>query len=144
MSDNIDTKVPIKDELKKDLIFGLGARPSIGIILGFVGYREKVMPLMQTISHGSRAYFVNADGLPGFINLLDIAKCLEDADVASQLEHAKTFQMINIDNVNEKLNNLESQMQKMKFLSEEYPSLFVFVLEYLNLTDRIMQYMAKC
>ena len=60
-------KVPIKEELKKSLIFGLESRLPIGIILGFVGYRHTVIALMQTISHGTRAFIINANALPGFI-----------------------------------------------------------------------------
>ena len=40
MSDKFNTLVPIKEELKKVLIFGLTARPAIGMILGFIGYRD--------------------------------------------------------------------------------------------------------
>ena len=43
MSENFDIKVPIKDELKKDLIFGIEARLPIGVILGFNGFHHQVM-----------------------------------------------------------------------------------------------------
>ena len=69
MSKDFDIKLLVKDELKKNLIFGLHARPPIGIILGFCGYSHHVMPLIQTLSHTTRAYIINADGLPGFISI---------------------------------------------------------------------------
>ena len=67
MSEYYDTKVPIRDELKKELIFGIKARPPIGIVLGFYGFRYDVMELMKHLSHGTRAYIINAGGLPGFV-----------------------------------------------------------------------------
>ena len=33
---------------------------------------------------------------------------------------------------------------KMRYLSDEYPSLYVFVLEHLKMSDKIQQYMAEC
>ena len=77
MSEAFDIKEPIKDELRKNLIFGLQARPPIGIILGFVGYRNQVIPLMQVLSHSTRAFIVNANGLPGFVLTFDIRKFLK-------------------------------------------------------------------
>ena len=46
MSFNCDIKTPIKDELRSRLIFGLYARPAIGLILGFVDFQNQVVPLM--------------------------------------------------------------------------------------------------
>ena len=69
---NFDIRVSIKDELKKSLVFGLQARPPIGIMLGFFGFSSEVYELMQTLSHGTRAYLLNADGLRGFLIAFDI------------------------------------------------------------------------
>ena len=34
--------------------------------------------------------------------------------------------------------------QKMDYLSGTYPRLFIFILEFFDMTDRIDQYMAMC
>ena len=91
MSEQMNFKAPIKDELKKNLIFGIQARPPIGIILGFVGYSYQVIPLMQVLSHGTRAFIVNAKGLPGFMLAFDVVKFLKEADAAGQLAHAREW-----------------------------------------------------
>ena len=91
MSEPFNTEVPIKDELRKNLIFGLEARPPIGIILGLANDRSQVMPLLQKISHGTRAFMVNADGLPGFMLEFDIIQYLKQANAAGKLENAKKF-----------------------------------------------------
>ena len=54
---------------------------------------------MQTLSHGTRAYIVNADGLPGFVKNFDfmnfdIIQFLQAAEKADKLEHAKKWQVI--------------------------------------------------
>ena len=69
-----DIKASIRDELKKSLILGLDARPPIGIVLGFAGYYHQVIPLLQKLSHGTRAYIVNSNGLPGFVLPFDIVR----------------------------------------------------------------------
>ena len=45
----------------------LVSRPAIAIVFSYVGDSEEVSDLMQNISHGTRAYFLNADGLEGFL-----------------------------------------------------------------------------
>ena len=40
--------------------------------------------------------------------------------------------------------NVRSLQQKMDFLSEEYPNLFIFILESFDMTDRKKLYMDKC
>ena len=89
MVENFDIKAPIVDELKRGLVLGLQARLPIGSILSFAGYHHQIMPLMQTLSHSTRAYIINADGLRGFVLVFDIMNFLKVEDEASQLEHAR-------------------------------------------------------
>ena len=82
MCENFDFTVPIKDELKKCLVLGLRSRLAIVNVLAFSGCQQHVMPLMQTLSHDTRAYIFNADGLPNFFTKFDIMKHLEEAEKA--------------------------------------------------------------
>ena len=75
--------------------------------------------------------------MPNLIQSFDIIKLLRDADEDGQLERAKKHQLIDISTIEEKLDNIASKQLKMDFLSKEYPSLFVFILEHLNMSDRI-------
>ena len=61
------------------------------------------MRLMQCLSHGTRAYIVNADGLPGFVAEFEIMPFLRKADRAGQLEHARKYQVIDLSIVESKL-----------------------------------------
>ena len=84
-----ETNVQNKEVLYKGLIFGLKARLPIGLILGLAGIRREVMPIMQTLSHTTRAYIINANFLPGFLVEFDIIRHLEAAEGAGHLEVAK-------------------------------------------------------
>ena len=88
----IDIYIPIKEELKKCLIFGLQARLPIGIILSFFGYSNEVFELMQTLSHSTRAFIFNAKGLNGFLVNLDLCEILNDAKKSGQLQKAFSHQ----------------------------------------------------
>ena len=46
LQQDLDTKVSIKDELRKELILGLEARLPNALTLGFSGHRHQVLPLM--------------------------------------------------------------------------------------------------
>ena len=81
MEQKLDIKVPIKEELKKCMVFGVSARPAIGHILSYFGFSLEVLSLMQNLSHATRAYIVNAEGLPGFLVGVDILKFLREADL---------------------------------------------------------------
>ena len=80
MQENLDIKVEIKEELKKVLIFNFRARLPVGVVLSFYGYQHQVINLTQVLSHGTRAYIQNANGLPGFlVNFPGIVGFLENA-----------------------------------------------------------------
>ena len=83
---------------------------------------------------------------------------MKQADEVGQLEHARKHQVIDLSTVQSKLEifvhkektvegkrvKLTPFKQKMGYLSEEYPSLFIFILEFFDMTDRIEEYMTKC
>ena len=91
MREAFDIRVTIRDNLKKGLVFGLQARLPIGLILGFFGFRHEVLSLMQTLSHSSRAYILNAKGLKGFVPQEPIIKILMDADEKGLLDHTRKW-----------------------------------------------------
>ena len=82
---DFEIRLDIRGDLKRGLIFGLEARIPLGFILGFVDYRHEVLHLMQNLSHETRAYIVNAGGLPGFVEEFDISEYLRDSDQSGQL-----------------------------------------------------------
>ena len=103
---------------------------------------------MQRLSHGTRAYLVNTDGFPfpKFVSNFEIMPFLKKADEAGQLKHAGKYQVIDLNIVESKLEKIGPLplSQKMDILGNEYPSLFIFILESFDKTERIEQYMKKC
>ena len=71
------------------MIFGFEARPPIGEVLGFLGYYHEIMVLMQTLSHSTRAFIVNAKGLSGFVYKFEVMRFLRISDKRGLLENAK-------------------------------------------------------
>ena len=47
-------------------IEGLKSRLSVVLIFSYVGFTHEVMPILQRMSHKTRAYAFNADGFRGF------------------------------------------------------------------------------
>ena len=113
MSESFDIKVQIRQEFRKGLIFGFNARLPVAVILAFLGYRHQVMPLLQTLSQGTRAYTINADGFHGFVVKFEILKFLGKANQRGELEHAKKWQHIDIDTIIEALEKAETLAQSM-------------------------------
>ena len=61
-------KVPIRTQDKKSIPFGtLYARNVVAEIFSYVEYKNEVSDIMQSCSHLTRAYFINADLLKGFL-----------------------------------------------------------------------------
>ena len=66
VAQNLEIKVEIVEQLKTCLPF-LKARFPNAVILSYLGFRHEVIPIMQIISHTTRAYIINADCLKGFL-----------------------------------------------------------------------------
>ena len=75
------------------------------------------MNLMECISHGTRAYIVNAEGLSGFLFEFDIIKHLRNVEDAGQLEYQRKWQVIDMAKVESKLGELLSNQERMDYLS---------------------------
>ena len=109
MVDKYDIKVAIRENLKKGLVFGIQARPAIGHILSFYGYSHEANIIMQVLSHSTRAYIINADGLPGFLVKADLMYFLHVADKQGKLEQAKKWQVLDFDQINEEMGDLQRE-----------------------------------
>ena len=102
------------------------------MILGFSGYRHQVMPLLQNLSHATRAFNVNASGLPGFVIEFNIINYLILANQNGNLEHAKKWQVVDIHTLCLELGTKTNEKGRMNFLDEAYPGLYVQILTHLN------------
>ena len=105
MQQIFQVKAPLRDELSKNLIFGINSRLAAATILKFVGYQHEVMPLMQQLSHQTRAYTINAKGLPGFVKS-DIIQILKDAEIKGKLNEAIRWHAVHVETLNDELSNL--------------------------------------
>ena len=107
MNDNTDVRIKIKEELKKGFVFSLHSNQPIDIVLRFVGYQHEALQLMQTLSHGTRAYILNANSF---------VKILQDADQDGTLKKASEWQHIDFQNVVTRLEYLETEYEQLEFL----------------------------
>ena len=98
---------------------------------------------MQTVSHSTWAYIINAKGLPGFICKFDIIKALKNADEKCQLDCAKQWQLIDLNKIEEEFKEMPSLEDKMCYLGQNYPSVYIFILELLDRKDRVNEYIKQ-
>jgi hypothetical protein len=124
----IDVKVQIKQELKRNLIFGIQSRPAIGTILSFFGFSHEVFELMQTLSHSTRAFISNAGRLNGFLVKLDICTILHDAYEIGELDQAEKHQSFKLSSLQTELLKKSNTNQALLYLSETYPHLYRCIL----------------
>ena len=100
--------------------------------LSFYGDSEQVGPFMQTASHKTRAYYINANGFSGFVVKSVIIDVLTKAFEQKQLVEAAKFLHIDSGYVLQKLVSLKTNNLRVRFLGEEYPRLIIFVLKKLG------------
>ena len=77
---------------------------------------------MQSLSHSTRAFIVNADGLLGFLLSFDIIEHLKAADESGNLEHTKKFLVISMNT-----QMLQAKISSYSFLSSVSDSFFLLV-----------------
>ena len=77
--------MPLVDEYRKEIPFTLKSRLAIAIVFSYMGDSEEVATFMQKASERTRSYFVNADGLKGFLIPSWITECLKRAQKQNQI-----------------------------------------------------------
>ena len=68
-------------------------------MLSYIGNRQQVVTLMQRASHGTRAYIINNDGLPGFLisQREQIMNLLKLPEIQAEAKEAIKYQVIDFD-----------------------------------------------
>ena len=120
-------RVKIREELKRELVFGLKSRLPIAIILGFVGFRDEVLPMMQYLSHGTRAYIWNEDGLKGFVQRIDILVIEQKYAKTKEYQETTKWQVVNLDSLASELITIETLFNRCSFLAFTFhASMFLY------------------
>merc|ERR1719266_513850 len=96
-------KVPIKTNHLQGQPFALKSRLGIAFVLAFYGDREEVSEFMQKASHRTRSYYINANGLKGFIAAFSIINDVIKADSNGDLEEVTKYQKVDVQAVVKKL-----------------------------------------
>ena len=113
------------------------------MILSFLGYRHEVMQLMQILSHGTRAFIVNANVLPGFLVVRDLVEFLKDKDSKKLLQYTKIWQDFDLIEVGEKLGGFSKEQKKITF-RRLYPALYLYTLKYHNKEKEYKKFISQC
>ena len=92
-------KVGLHAQKFKNLPYGnLTSRPAVAIVFTYMGDREEVSDLMQKTSHETRAYFVNADGLKGFlVEYSTVIGVIKKADRVGKLQEVMKHQQVDLE-----------------------------------------------
>ena len=131
-----DTKVPLNRDYQKVMSLpGIPARGPTAIILSFLSYKHDAIPILQHLSHGSRAYIHNAGGLKGFLiefNLIDFLKNSEKV--------SNKWQNVDFRVLRQLLDQEDSVVKKLEFLKGDYPEICIATLEFLGLDEDLKEY----
>ena len=91
-----------------------------------LGYSCDVLPAMQRLSHRTRAYIWNADGLPGFLAKASLMQVLRAAHLRGDLKEVTRWQEFDFDSVMAQLEQ-KCDKHKLKFFEKHYPCIFVYI-----------------
>ena len=80
-------------------ISGVQSRHATAEILSFYGFDSEVCHLLQIMSHKTRAYIINTDGLKGFLTRFSILKWLQRLYALGELESITGKQHIDLDSL---------------------------------------------
>ena len=123
----VQVKVPLVDEYR-GLPFALKSRIGIALAFAFMADSEEVSNFMQKASKKTRSYYVNANGLRGFLSPISIIKCIKRAMEQNQIKEVTKHQQIDLDALLKSLDQMQSNAERTEYLSTWCPCLYIFVL----------------
>ena len=72
----------------------------MGTILGYLDFKIEIIHILQRLSHSSRAFIWNADGLPGFLVETDkVMWILEKAEKTQKIVQLSKWQHHDMDKI---------------------------------------------
>ena len=99
---------------------------------------------MQKASNSTRAYYVSAVGLRGFVMRNSLTKVLNTPYVVIQIFEVFKHQIIDMQAVREQLDAMKTNKERMSYLSEYYPALCIYALKKLGMDQELREYMETC
>ena len=127
--DSKDIRVEIKADQLSSLPFkDLQSRVCTATILQYTGYQQQIILLLQKLSHKSRAYIFNANGLQGFLIKEDYLSVLKSAHADGLWERVTRWHRADFSFIQKELQTQPSSLMQAEWLKQYYPSLYTFVL----------------
>ena len=125
-----DIIVEIRTDFKKCQPFeGLQSRLPVVTVFAYMGFNYEVMPILQQLSHKTRAYAFNANGFKGFLMRLDPITFFRRSEVKCLLNEVTQYQVVDLPTLKIELDKYSILPEKLKYLSIKYPCLYIFFLE---------------
>ena len=111
----------IRADLKKSLPFGRDVLPSrhvVALIMTYYGDSDNVHMLMQLGNNKTRAYFVNENGLKGFI-VRGVIGLLKDLEMTPEWKEVTQYQHVDMQTLCVELGSKKDAKEKIDFLGEQ-------------------------
>ena len=91
------------------------------------------------MSHKTRAFIVNAEGLRGFVKL-SVVSVLRSAELSGALIKATRFMHVDIESVKKTLDKEPNREECFRFIMDNYPCLVKLLLTKFGEKDRLDKY----
>ena len=138
--DNRKFIVSIKNMYLTELPFQLETRRGLAVVFSFFGDKEEVSEFFQKASHKTRAYFINARGLRGFLEVYSFIGDLLKSMVDEKLLKVIKYQNINMKDLVKVLKKKATLNEMIDYLGLMSPDLTRFVLKARGLETELEQY----
>ena len=99
---------------------------------------------MQTLSHKTRAFLVNAQGLKGFLERYRIDEILDGAQENGEFEEVAKYHTIDSADRLEIQLNMKNFFNSLHTIGKMYPCLAIYLMEKSGRINDLKRYMENC